>query len=589
VNEVDEHLMTVFTAALECGSAGERAAYLDRACAGTPGLRERVEALLRAHHRGGNFLGEISPDLTATFASASGPGVRSTSRAYGEEIRRLLRSRLILAHLLALLYVTLLKALTLSTPGGNDLTQPDQGNPWTFLPVFAECLVGAAVLWRVPGMSLRSLRLWEATHFATVVGFYGWLRFEMLAHNAWTAPEPFVMVGFFGAVTLFNTSAIVLSYGVLIPNTRRRSLVGVAAITSVPFLAVVAAAVANPAVRDGHVVPLFVQAAANLAFPAAIAVFAATRASALQRRAFEAERRAAQVGQYALKRKLGEGGMGEVWLAEHGLLKRPCAVKFVRPDLASSPATAARFAREVQAVTGLTHVNTVRVYDYGRADDGSFYLVMEYLDGPTLEDLVRTTGPITPGRVVYLLRQLCGALTEAHATGLVHRDIKPGNVIVATLGGQPDVAKLLDFGLVQDLSADDDGRLTRTGTVLGTPAYMSPEQAAGESAVDARGDIYSLGAVAFFALAGRPPFEGKSVGQLLASHRSVPPPSLTDLRPDIPADLAAAVARCLAKNPADRFQSTADLDRALGECSCANVWSPGRATGLPVVDTSSRS
>jgi eukaryotic-like serine/threonine-protein kinase len=180
---------------------------------------------------------------------------------------------------------------------------------------------------------------------------------------------------------------------------------------------------------------------------------------------------------------------------------------------------------------------------------------------------------------VYLLRQVCGALAEAHAAGLVHRDLKPGYVIVATLGGQRDVAKLLDFGLVHDLSAADDGRLTRTGTVLGTPAYMSPEQAAGESAVDARGDVYSLGAVAFFALTGRPPFQGKTVGRFLAAHRSEAPPPLADVRPDAPADLAAAVARCLAKNPGDRFQSVVDLDQALGQCPCADDWSAERAAG----------
>jgi serine/threonine-protein kinase len=246
-------------------------------------------------------------------------------------------------------------------------------------------------------------------------------------------------------------------------------------------------------------------------------------------------------------------------------------VKFIRPDLAASPATAARFAREVQAVTGLSHVNTVRVFDYGQADDGSFYLVMEYLEGPTLEELVRESGPLSPGRVVHLLRQVCGALAEAHGAGLVHRDLKPSNVIVATLGGQRDVAKLLDFGLVQDLSTVTDERLTRTGMVLGTPAYMSPEQAAGDSTVDARGDLYSLGAVAFFALTGRPPFQGKTIGQLLAAHRGEPPPPVTDLRPDVPADLAAVIARCLAKDPTARFQSATDLDRAFGECSCAIV------------------
>ncbi len=227
----------------------------------------------------------------------------------------------------------------------------------------------------------------------------------------------------------------------------------------------------------------------------------------------------------------------------------------------------------MQAVTGLSHVNTVRVYDYGRAEDGSFYYVMEYLDGPTLDELARKTGPLPPGRVVYLLRQVCGALAEAHAAGLVHRDLKPGNVIVAALGGQRDVAKLLDFGLVQDLSADADGRLTRTGTVVGTPAYMSPEQAAGESAVDARGDVYGLGAVAFFALTGRPPFQGKTLGQLLAAHRSEPPPPLTD----VPADLAAVVTRCLAKDPRDRFPSAVALERALAQCACAADWSAERA------------
>jgi serine/threonine-protein kinase len=440
------------------------------------------------------------------------------------------------------------------------------------VPGFAECLVGALVLWRSRAMSLRSLRVWEVACFAIPAAVYAYDRFEALAHTgADVELLPSVALGFRSLYSLQAFVTLILAYGVLIPNTRRRSLLGVAGLAAVPLAAAGTAAAVNPILRQGHVVPLVVQWGMILLFPAAIAVFAASRASALQRRAFDAERRAERLGQYTLTRKLGEGGMGEVWLAEHGLLRRPCAVKFVRPDLAASPAAAARFAREVQAVTGLSHVNTVRVYDYGRADDGSFYLVMEYLDGPTLEELVRAAGPLSPARVVNLVRQLCGALAEAHAAGLVHRDIKPGNVIVATLGGQPDVAKLLDFGLVQDLSAEVDGRLTRTGTVLGTPAYMSPEQAAGESAVDARGDVYALGAVAFFALAGRPPFEWRTVGRLLAAHRSELPPSLADLRPDVPADVAAVVARCLAKNPADRFQSAADLDRELGQCSCARV------------------
>jgi serine/threonine-protein kinase len=343
----------------------------------------------------------------------------------------------------------------------------------------------------------------------------------------------------------------------------------VSGLAAVPFVTLAAAVAATPALQGFPFASLTFQAVTHLIFPAAVAVFAAARAAALQRRAFEAERRAERIGQYALKRKLGAGGMGEVWLAEHGLLKRPCAGKFVRPELAAHPAASGRFAREVQAVTGLTHPNTVRVYDYGRADDGSFYYVMEYLDGPTLDQLVRDRGPLPPGRVVYLLRQLCGALAEAHAAGLVHRDVKPGNVIVARLGGVCDVAKLLDFGLVLDESAaGGDGRLTRAGAVMGTPAYMPPEQAAGE-AVDARGDVYALGAVAYFALTGRPPHEGKTARQVLAAvlTEPVPPPA------GVPADLAAVVTRCLARDPADRFATVRDLDRALAGCGCSADWS----------------
>jgi serine/threonine-protein kinase len=420
--------------------------------------------------------------------------------------------------------------------------------------------------------------MWCSLFFGIHAGIAGVYRFRELAlADEAVQKHSLVVIGFIGLFTLGAFDILILSYGVLIPNTRRRSLVVVAAMAAVPFAAIPPAVAVSPILRHGHFLPLVFQCLFMMALPVTIAVFVAARTTALHRRAFEAERRAEQIGQYALKRKLGEGGMGEVWLAEHALLKRPCAVKFIRPDLAAHPAAAARFTREVRAVTGLTHPNTVRVYDYGRAEDGSFYYVMEHLDGPTLEGLVRQAGPLPPGRVVYLLRQVCGALAEAHAAGLVHRDLKPGNIIVAALGGQRDVAKLLDFGLVQDLSADADGRLTRAGTVLGTPAYMSPEQAAGESAVDARGDVYGLGAVAFFALAGRPPFQGKTLGQLLAAHRSEAPPALTDLRPDLPADVAAVVARCLAKDPDDRFPSAADLGRALARCGCAADWSAERA------------
>jgi serine/threonine-protein kinase len=577
MNDTDEHLMTVFTAALDCGSAEDRAAYLDRACAGDPRLRERVEALLRAHARSGNFLG-VAPERTVAFESAPKPG--TSNPAYREEIRQLLRSRLILVHMLLLGYMVLLTVLSLAVPHGDEetLTRPDKGVWWHLWPPLAESLIGMLVLWRCRGITLRSLRGWELVCFATHAAFNGYDRFLGLAHLGGAGERlANVAIGIAGMASLQGFITLILAYGVLIPNTRWRTLAAVAGLAAVPLAVIPLAALVNPLLQQGHVFPLALQCLVLLLFPSAIAIFAAARASALQRRAFEAERRANQIGQYTLRRKLGEGGMGEVWLAEHGYLKRPCAVKFVRPELAENAATTARFAREVQAVTGLNHFNTVRVYDHGRADDGSFYLVMEYLDGPTLEALVRDAGPLSPGRAIYLLRQLCGALAEAHAVGLVHRDLKPGNIIIASLGGQHDVAKLLDFGLVQDLSVEADVRLTRTGMLLGTPAYMSPEQAMGDTAVDPRGDIYSLGAVAFFMLTARPPFQGKSLGEVLSAHRSDLPPSLSDHQRDIPPDLAAVVARCLAKERGERFQSAIELDRALAKCSSSNDWSAEHA------------
>ena len=439
------------------------------------------------------------PSAKLTSASAVSQGAETAifvpsrgapQSGFDEELRRLLRGRLLLVHLLALVLIVLLAAMIRLTPMAEQegIIQPRESHFWARLAAqFAEAAIGTFALSWFSGMTLRSLRLWELAFFITYAAAAGLNRFEVLASPIEGAAGnvPALAMGFNDLTSLQGFIILILAYGVLIPNTRRRSLLLVAVLTAVPLAIIPAAAVANPLLREGRGLALIAQSALCLTFPAAIAIFAASRAFGLQRRAFEAERRAEQIDQYTLKRKLGEGSMGEVWLAEHRLLKRPCAVKFIRGELAAHPAIAARFAREVQAATALTHPNTVRVYDYGRAADGTFYFVMEYLDGPTLEELVGRTGPLPPGRVVYLLRQLCGALAEAHAAGLVHRDLKPGNVIVATLGGQRDVAKLLDFGLVQDLSADAEGRLTRTGTVLGTPDYMSPEQATGELAVDA--------------------------------------------------------------------------------------------------------
>jgi eukaryotic-like serine/threonine-protein kinase len=215
----------------------------------------------------------------------------------------------------------------------------------------------------------------------------------------------------------------------------------------------------------------------------------------------------------------------------------------------------------------------VRIYDYGYTEDGMFYYVMEYLAGWTLEDLVREHGPLPAGRAIHLLRQVGAALREAHALGLVHRDIKPANIMTCSRGGVSDLAKLLDFGLVRHVGPRGrDALVTSPGMLAGTPAYMAPEQAGGEADLDARSDIYSLGAVAYYLVTGQPPFVRDTSMRVLIAHlRETPhPPSL--LRPGVPADLEGVILRCLAKAPGDRYDDVPQLDRALAACAAADQW-----------------
>jgi serine/threonine protein kinase len=283
------------------------------------------------------------------------------------------------------------------------------------------------------------------------------------------------------------------------------------------------------------------------------------------------------LGQYRLKRRIGAGGMAEVYLAEHQLLKRPCAVKLIRPGVGTDPRALKRFEREVRLTARLSHPNTVEVYDYGRSEDGTYFYVMEYLKGLSLADLVERLGRLPPGRVVYLLRQVCGALREAHAAGLIHRDIKPSNIFAARPGGLGDVAKLLDFGLVLPTAILGEVDLTEERIILGTPLYMSPEQAKGGRELDRRSDIYSLGAVAYYMLTGRPPFLADGRAAVLIAHARDPVEPPSRVHPRIPKDLERVVLRCLAKPPDQRFPDAEALEQALGACACAGEWDQGRA------------
>jgi eukaryotic-like serine/threonine-protein kinase len=269
--------------------------------------------------------------------------------------------------------------------------------------------------------------------------------------------------------------------------------------------------------------------------------------------------------------------MGEVYLAEHQLLKRPCALKLIKAESGSDPIALARFEREVQTAARLSHPNTIEIYDYGHTFDGTFYYVMEYLRGLTLAELVRRDGPLPPGRVIYVFRQICAGLAEVHGLGLVHRDLKPGNVFLAVRGGEADVAKVLDFGLVKLTRDPGAADLSRDLTVSGTPLYMAPEQALGDRSLDARADIYALGAMLYFALTGRPPFTGATGFAIMMAQARDPVVPPSRLRPDLPEDLEQVVLRCLAKEPTDRFPSIKALGDALAACASAADWGPNRA------------
>jgi tRNA A-37 threonylcarbamoyl transferase component Bud32 len=378
------------------------------------------------------------------------------------------------------------------------------------------------------------------------------------------------MVWAYPAETAIPWIILINLYALFVPNSPRRAGAIVLGMAVIPLAGAALASLQEPLLRER----MFGGGGASalllwLAIAATTALYAAHRLGKLRREAFDAKR----LGSYTLKEKLGAGGMGEVHLAEHQLLKRPCAVKLIRPDKADQAGAIARFEAEVQATAGLTHPNTIEIYDYGFTDDGTFYYVMEYLPGRTLQEIVERTGPMPPARVIHLLRQVCSALAEAHRAGLIHRDIKPGNIFATERGGILDVAKLLDFGLVKSTLADESSpELTIEGAVIGSPLYAPPERILGESEPDVRGDVYSLGATAYYLLTGRPVFGGEKALKILFAHANETPRPLRELQPDMPSDLEEVVLRCLSKRPNDRFQSADDLAAALERCSDAGRW-----------------
>jgi serine/threonine-protein kinase len=284
-----------------------------------------------------------------------------------------------------------------------------------------------------------------------------------------------------------------------------------------------------------------------------------------------------KLGAYRLVRRIGEGGMAHVYLARHDLLKRPCAVKLLKPARATDE-TIARFEREVQLASQLAHPNTVDIFDYGRTRDGLFYYAMEYLDGINAGELVAREGAVPVARAVHILRQVCAGLAEAHARGMVHRDVKPENIMVCRRGAEHDVVKLLDFGLVKSLTTEHSRDLTRSLRILGTPLYMAPERLRNPADVDARADIYAVGAVAFFILTGRKLFEGADDLALTSKVLNEEPPRVSAVAAQpIPVELDLLVQACLEKQREHRPQRAADLVEAFDALAQEHRWTPREA------------
>jgi serine/threonine-protein kinase len=424
-------------------------------------------------------------------------------------------------------------------------------------------------------LTLRRLRALELTTVASVVAFLAARQYSFMLLSVRAGDVTQLVSTIRGSI--IYCLLMTFGYCMLIPNTWRRAAAVVLTACLVPLCVDLVLAHMHPElIRFAKRVATPEQVSENFLIATVgmlMAIYGTHIINTLRVEAFAMR----QLNQYQLRRRLGAGGMGEVYLAEHRLLKRPCALKLIRPGRAADARALARFEREVRSAAKLSHPNTIEIYDYGHSEDGTFYYVMEYLPGLSLAELVDRHGPLPPGRVIYLLRPACEALGEAHAAGLIHRDLKPANIFAARRGGRYDVAKLLDFGLVKPTADPESPDLSQDGAIAGSPLFMSPEQASGESRPDARSDLYALGAVAYFLLTGRPPFQGKSPMAVMIAHARDPAIPPSRLRTDVPDDLERVVLRCLAKDPADRYPDAESLGRALAECRSADEWDSHRA------------
>jgi serine/threonine-protein kinase len=521
----------------------------------------------------------FGPDASSIPVPVAFATMEGSLSSFSGETETLRRGRLLAASVfLAVIYAVLVAWTFVSD---NPSTLSREGSHFSLLVILrgARCLLAAiiaGVLASEAPLSRRALRIVEYVLFlgttALVMASMYFVGSDLIDRGPEFAPSILVSI----KDNVIQMLVLMMIYGTLIPNppmvAARTLLVMLAGpivagglLTFKPSIAPIMARLSEAEETGSNIL--------YLGIGAALSICSAYLVNGIRTRLHEA----LKLGQYHLIRPLGAGGMGEVYLAEHALLKRPCALKLIKPEAGADPLALARFEREVQASARLSHHNTIEIYDYGHTEDGTFYYVMEYLNGLSLGDLVRKAGPLPPGRVVYLFRQICAGLAEAHGLGLIHRDLKPANVFVSLVGGETDIAKVLDFGLVKLTKEPEALTLTAEMTVSGTPHYMAPEQAAASRSLDARADIYALGAMMYHALTGQPPFQGENAFEVMMAHARDAAPRPSEIRPEIPRDLEEVVLRCLSKNPAERYASVEELRDALDACASAHDWGPRQA------------
>ncbi|HKU39641.1 MAG TPA: serine/threonine-protein kinase [Polyangiales bacterium] len=414
---------------------------------------------------------------------------------------------------------------------------------------------------RAAGLRARELQLLDA--FATVVPLLS-LRFAVTDFSPALRPE---------LIVLLAVAHTLMIRAVLVPSSARRTLL-------------LGALLALPITLGTHwfylermqpgMPPLYMYTVGTGAWAcASVAVSSIMSHTIFGLRAKVLA--ATQLGQYTLERKIGQGGMGVVYRARHALLRRPTAIKLLSPERAGAR-DYERFEREVQLTSELTHPNTVSIYDYGRTPDGTFYYAMEYLDGLDLQQLIERDGPQSAACTVRVLAQVCGALAEAHARGLIHRDIKPANVILCERGGHPGIAKVVDFGLVKRMDATTTLSSSQTASIVGTPLYLSPEAIVRPEAIDARSDLYAVGALGYFLLTGTPVFSADTVVEICGHHlHSTPELPSARLGALVPNDVEALIVKLLAKAPAERPESAAQVVAELAVLAERYPFSPADA------------